>query len=41
MGLLTQVLSQDSTLNSSDGIVIHQVEVHTSSIGRIKYDDGE
>ncbi|CAF4565866.1 unnamed protein product, partial [Rotaria sp. Silwood2] len=41
MGLLTQVLSQDSTLNSSDGIVIHQVEVQTSSIGRIKYDDGE
>ncbi|CAF3355478.1 unnamed protein product [Rotaria sp. Silwood2] len=41
IGLLTQILSQDSTLNSSDGIVIHQVEVQTSNIGRIKYDDGE
>ncbi|CAF0985067.1 unnamed protein product [Rotaria sp. Silwood1] len=41
IGLLTQVLCQDSALNSSDGIVIHQVEVQTSSIGRIKYEDGE
>ncbi|CAF1578863.1 unnamed protein product, partial [Didymodactylos carnosus] len=40
-GLLGLVSSQDSTSTSSRSIVIHQVEVGTSSIGRIKYEDGE
>jgi hypothetical protein len=40
-GLLVLVSFQVSTSTSSGDGGIHQVEVGTSSIGRIKYDDGE
>ena len=40
-GLLALVSSQESTSTSSGDGGIHQVQVSTSSIGRIKYEDGE
>ena len=40
-GLLVLVVSKDSTSMTSDDVDIWRVQVGTSSMGRIKYEDGE